>query len=122
MLTSVFSDSGKLFIAFVIILCHYKKQYFYGSGIITKTWCSHIDTENCVLYLAEARAAYHNLILGNRVQTITHNGRTVTYTNTPNSLANLQRYITELEYICGGNGCRRSPARAYFGDRTTRAN
>ncbi|MVY04475.1 phage tail protein [Escherichia coli] len=59
--------------------------------------------------LAEARAALHALYIGKRVVTVTRNGRSVTYTSA--GLAELMRYVAELEDELGLRVRRSGPLR-----------
>ncbi|UMR98615.1 phage head-tail joining protein [Escherichia coli] len=59
--------------------------------------------------LAEAKAALHALYIGKRVVTVSRNGRSVTYTSA--GLADLKRYIAELEEELGLRVRRGGPLR-----------
>lgn len=58
------------------------------------------DFLSCEDKLRDARRALHLLITGGRVQYISHDGRTTSYT--PAKRGDLERYIIMLEAECGG--------------------
>jgi len=53
----------------------------------------------CETKLAEAKTALHALVTGEQVASVTVNGRTTQYTQT--NIAELRRYVLELENECG---------------------
>jgi hypothetical protein len=60
-----------------------------------------ITQDQCLAYLAEARTAYHNLLIGNNARVVVdQNGERVEYSAA--NQAALVTYITQLEGICGG--------------------
>lgn len=65
------------------------------------------EREKMMRWLSEAREAYHNLNTGQQEATLTHDNKSVTYSQT--STMKLQAYITELEVKLG---IRKSRSRA----------
>ncbi|EPE9061113.1 phage head-tail joining protein [Klebsiella aerogenes] len=61
--------------------------------------------------LDSARAALHDLMTGKRVATVQKDGRRVEFTAT--SVADLKKYIAELEVQIGITSRRRGPAGFY---------
>ena len=61
--------------------------------------------------LDAARAALHDLMIGKRVATVQKDGRRVEFTAT--SVADLKKYIAELESQIGITQRRRGPAGFY---------
>lgn len=61
--------------------------------------------------LDSARAALHELMTGKRVATVQKDGRRVEFTAT--SVADLKKYIAELEVQIGITSRRRGPAGFY---------
>ncbi|EIY5121941.1 TPA: phage head-tail joining protein [Klebsiella variicola subsp. variicola] len=61
--------------------------------------------------LDSARAALHDLMTGKRVATVQKDGRRVEFTAT--SVADLKKYIAELEVQIGITSRRRRPAGFY---------
>lgn len=61
--------------------------------------------------LDAARAALHDLMMGKRVATVQKDGRRVEFTAT--SVADLKKYIAELESQIGITQRRRGPAGFY---------
>lgn len=61
--------------------------------------------------LDSARAALHDLMTGKRVATVQKDGRRVEFTAT--SVADLKKYIAELEVQIGTTSRRRGPAGFY---------
>jgi len=61
--------------------------------------------------LDAARDALHDLMLGKRVATVQKDGRKVEFTAT--SVAELKKYIAELEVQVGSSTRRRGPAGFY---------
>nr|BBJ03802.1 hypothetical protein YBY_16500 [Marinobacter nauticus] len=59
--------------------------------------------------LAEARAAYHELLLGQSVVRIQRDGKTVEFSQT--NKRDLAAYISSLETQAGGAGRRMRPGR-----------
>lgn len=51
--------------------------------------------------LAEAEKAYHDLALGKRVSSVNYDGKSVSYSNSASSMADLRSYILELKYKLG---------------------
>lgn len=58
--------------------------------------------------LDEARKALHQLLLGQKVVSVTKNGRQVQFSQT--SIADLRNYILEIEIALGLKTGRRPPA------------
>ncbi|HIG8794777.1 TPA: phage head-tail joining protein [Raoultella terrigena] len=61
--------------------------------------------------LDSARVALHDLMTGKRVATVQKDGRRVEFTDT--SVADLKKYIAELEVQIGTTSRRRGPAGFY---------
>jgi predicted house-cleaning NTP pyrophosphatase (Maf/HAM1 superfamily) len=59
--------------------------------------------------LEQARGAYHNLLTGQAVVSITRDGKSVSFSQA--SKKDLAAYIASLESQAGGAGRRRRPAR-----------
>lgn len=62
--------------------------------------------------LAEAKAAYHDLMTGSAVVSVWYQGRRTEFR--PANASQLKSYIEELERQTGGMGKRRAPAGVSF--------
>lgn len=61
--------------------------------------------------LADARDALHQLMMGKRAVQVGYGSRQVTYSQT--TIADLRRYISELENLCGQSQ-RKAPGRVFL--------